>query len=302
MRAHEKSGRLPPWFKIRLNASDQFTLVRALIRTNELHTVCESAACPNRTECWNEGTATFMILGNVCSRGCRFCNVLKGRPEGLDTEEPGRVAEAVAALRLKYAVVTSVTRDDLVDGGAKVFAGTINAIRTKSPGCRVEVLIPDFQGSEVSLRIVLDADPDVLGHNVETVPSLYSRVRPQADYRRSLEVLTRAQKYGAITKSGIMLGLGESLDEVRRVMGDLCNIGCTILTLGQYLQPSRKYLPVEKYYHPDEFAELRNQALALGFLSVASGPLVRSSYHAERHGTDNVRKKTDPAETIPKSL
>jgi len=302
MRPREKSGRLPPWFKTRLNASDQFTLVRNLIRTNELHTVCQSAACPNRTECWNAGTATFMILGNVCSRGCRFCNVPKGRPKGLDTEEPWRVAETVAALRLKYAVVTSVTRDDLVDGGARVFAGTINAIRTKSPDCRVEVLIPDFQGSEVSLRTVLDADPDVLGHNLETVPSLYSRVRPQADYQRSLEVLTRAQKCGVITKSGLMLGLGESLDEVRRVMGDLYSIGCTILTLGQYLQPSRKYLPVEKYYHPDEFIELRNQALALGFLYVVAGPLVRSSYHAENHVTDNDQRETNPAETIPKSL
>ena len=284
MQAREKAGRLPSWFKTSLDASGQFTLVRSLIRTNKLHTVCQSAACPNRTECWNAGTATFMILGNVCSRGCRFCNVPKGRPEGLDAEEPDRVADAVAALRLRYAVVTSVTRDDLRDGGARVFAWTIDAIRAKSPSCRVEVLIPDFEGSELSLRKVLDADPDVLSHNIETVPSLYSRVRPQADYRRSLEVLTRAEKHGATTKSGLMLGLGESLDEVRRVMGDIYNTGCTTLTLGQYLQPSRKYLTVEKYYHPDEFAELRNQALALGFLYVVAGPLVRSSYHADREG------------------
>ena len=264
--------------------------------------MCQSAACPNRTECWNAGTATFMILGNVCSRGCRFCNVTKGIPEGLDAEEPDRVAKAVAALRLKYAVVTSVTRDDLEDGGARVFAATIDAIRTKSPGCRVEVLIPDFQGSESSLRTVLDANPDVFGHNMETVPSLYSRVRPQADYRRSLEVLSRAETFGAVTKSGLMLGLGESLDEVRRVMGDLHNIGCTILTLGQYLQPSRKYLPVEKYYHLDEFVELRNHALTMGFLNVVAGPLVRSSYHAERYGTDIVRSKIAPAAAVPKSL
>ena len=302
MQAREKPGRLPPWFKIRFNTSDQFTLVRSQIRINELNTVCQSAACPNRTECWNAGTATFMILGNVCSRACRFCNVTKGRPEGIDAEEPGRVAEAVAVLRLKYAVVTSVTRDDLEDGGAMVFAETIDAIRAKSQGCRVEVLIPDFQGSEPSLQTVLDADPDVLGHNMETVPSLYSRVRPQADYGRSLEVLSRAEKFGAVTKSGLMLGLGESLDEVRRVMADLHNIGCTILTLGQYLQPSRKYLPVEKYYHPDEFAELRNQALAIGFLNVVAGPLVRSSYYAERYGTVIVRKKIAPAAAVPKSL
>jgi lipoic acid synthetase len=283
MQARERTRRLPPWFKIRLTTSDQFTQVRSLVRANELHTVCQSAACPNQTECWNAGTATFMILGNVCTRGCRFCNVPKGRPEGLDTEEPGRVAEAVAALRLKYAVVTSVTRDDLEDGGAGVFAGTINAIRAKSPGCRVEVLIPDFQGSEASLRTVLDAEPDVLSHNIETVPSLYSRVRLQADYRRSLKVLTRAEKYGAITKSGLMLGLGESMDEVRRVMGDIRNVGCAILTLGQYLQPGKNHLPVEKYYHPDEFTLLRDEAMAMGFRYAVAGPLVRSSYHAGRY-------------------
>ncbi len=286
MQAREKPGRLPQWFKIRLTRSDQFTLVRSLIRTNNLHTVCQSAACPNQTECWNAGTATFMILGNRCTRGCRFCNVQKGRPKGLDAKEPGRVADAVATLRLKYAVVTSVTRDDLEDGGAKVFAQTIKAIRAKSPDCRVEVLIPDFQGSEVSLRTVLNAKPDVLSHNIETVPSLYSRVRPQADYRRSLNVLSRAQKYGAVTKSGLMLGLGEGLDEVRRVMGDLYSVKCTILTLGQYLQPSINHLPVEKYYHPDEFAELRYQALDLGFTHVAAGPLVRSSYQAEAYGRE----------------
>jgi lipoic acid synthetase len=204
-------------------------------------------------------------------------------------------------LRLKYAVVTSVTRDDLEDGGARVFAETICAIRAKSPDCRVEVLIPDFQGSEESLRTVLDAGPDVLSHNIETVPSLYPRVRPQADYRRSLEVLVRAEKFGAITKSGLMLGLGESIDEVHRVMGDLHDIGCTILTLGQYLRPSIKYLPVEKYYHPDDFAELRNQALALGFHYVVAGPLVRSSYHADRYGADNNRRKTNPSAAVPKS-
>lgn len=282
--AHERSKRLPPWFKVRLTTSDQFTQVNSLIRANRLHTVCRSAACPNQTECWNAGTATFMILGNVCTRGCRFCNVPKGRPEGLDTEEPARVAEAVTALKLKYAVITSVTRDDLVDGGAGLFAETVRAIRAKSPDCKVEVLIPDFQGVEASLLTVLDSNPDVLNHNIETVPSLYTKVRPHADYLRSLQVLARSAKYDAITKTGLMLGLGERLDEVRKVMGDLQSIGCSILTLGQYLQPSRKHLSVEKYYRPDEFTMLRDEAMSMGFHRVAAGPRVRSSYHAERYG------------------
>ena len=277
--------RLPPWFNIRISTDNRFAAVNNLIRDNKLHTVCKSAACPNQNECWNAGTATFMILGNVCTRGCRFCNVPKGRPEGLDLEEPGRVAYAVASLKLKYAVVTSVTRDDLEDGGAGIFADTIHAIREKSPGCRVEVLIPDFQGSDDSLRAVLDAKPDVLNHNIETVPSLYPLVRPQADYQRSLELLMRAKSYGAVTKTGLMLGLGEGIDEVRTVMDELRNIGCDILTIGQYLQPNKTALPVVKYYHPDEFEILRKEALVLGFRHVVSGPLVRSSYHAENYPT-----------------
>ena len=291
MQAHERSKRLPPWFKVRLTTSDQFTQVNSLIRANRLHTVCRSAACPNQTECWNAGTATFMILGNVCTRLCRFCNVPKGRPEGLDTEEPARVAEAVKALKLQYAVITSVTRDDLEDGGAGIFAATVRAIRAKSPDCQVEVLIPDFQGAEASLLTVLDSHPDVLNHNIETVPSLYTKVRPHADYLRSLEVLARSAKYGAITKTGLMLGLGESMDEVRKVMGDLQSVGCTILTLGQYLQPSRKHLSVEKYYRPDEFTMLSEEAISMGFQSVAAGPRVRSSYHAERYGKNYDRMK-----------
>ena len=261
--------------------------VRSLVLTNKLHTVCQSAACPNQTECWNEGTATFMVLGNVCTRGCRFCSVPKGVPQGLDRDEPNRVADAVVALKLKYAVVTSVTRDDLVDGGAEIFAQTIEAIRSKAPECRIEVLIPDFQGSEPSLRIVLDAKPDILNHNLETVPSLYSRVRPQADYRRSLGLLSRARACSAVTKTGLMLGLGEEREELLAVMRDLRDVGCSILTLGQYLQPGRTHLTVEKYYHPDEFAVLRDQALALGFRHVVAGPLVRSSYHAEKYGIMN---------------
>lgn len=259
--------------------------VRGLISTHKLHTVCQSAACPNQAECWNEGTATFMVLGNVCTRGCRFCNVPKGVPQGLDRDEPDRVAAAVAALKLKYAVVTSVTRDDLVDGGAEIFAQTIQAIRSTSPECRIEVLIPDFQGSEPSLGIVLDAKPDILNHNLETVPSLYSRVRPQAGYRRSLELLSRAKASGAVTKTGLMLGLGEEREEILAVMRDLREIGCAILTLGQYLKPGKTHLAVEKYYHPDEFSALRDQALDLGFHHVVAGPLVRSSYHAGKYGT-----------------
>ncbi len=283
MRADEvKEGKkgLPPWFRIQLSSSAQLTTVRRLIKHNKLHTVCQSAACPNRTECWSAGTATFLILGNVCTRACGFCSVPKGKPEGLDRDEPNRVADAVSALKLNYSVVTSVTRDDLIDGGASLFAETIRAIRSKSPQIRIEVLIPDFKGSETALRAVLAEKPDILNHNLETVPSLYARVRPQADYRRSLELLARSRTLGAVTKTGLMLGLGEGIEEVLSVMYDLRAAGCSILTLGQYLRPGKHHLPVEKYYHPDEFSDLKSHALHLGFGHVASGPLVRSSYHA----------------------
>ncbi len=284
MHSPAKSKRLPPWFKIRLTANERLSDVRSLIRDNNLHTVCRSAACPNQTECWNAGTATFMILGNVCTRGCRFCSVPQGIPEGLDRDEPHRVARAVSSLKLNYVVITSVTRDDLPDGGASMFAETIKAVRAMKPGCRVEVLIPDFQGSEASLKTVLDANPHVLNHNVETVPSLYPRVRTHAGYQRSLELLKRAHRYGAITKTGLMLGLGETIDEVFSVLHDLRKMECSILTLGQYLQPGKNHLPIEKYYHPDEFDMLRHKALSLGFRYVVAGPLVRSSYHAEKYG------------------
>jgi lipoic acid synthetase len=276
--------RLPPWFKIRLSVNDRSVEVRNLIRNSNLHTVCRSAACPNRSECWNSGTATFLILGNLCTRGCRFCNVPKGVPEGIDRDEPARVAAAVKSLGLKYAVITSVTRDDLPDGGASLFARTIELIREHVPGCRVEVLVPDFQGSEPSLRTILHAFPDVLNHNLETVPSQYPRVRPQADYRRSLELLDRARLSGTVTKSGLMLGLEETMDEIRAVLRDLRNVGCSILTIGQYLQPSADHLPVSKYYHPEEFAALREEAMGMGFEQVVAGPLVRSSYQAEKYG------------------
>ncbi len=279
-----RKTRLPSWFKIRLSVNERSAAVRNLVRSNKLHTVCRSAACPNQSECWSSGTAAFLILGNVCTRGCRFCNIPKGAPEGVDKDEPGRVASAVKSLRLKYAVITSVTRDDLPDGGASLFARTIELIRENVPGCRVEVLIPDFQGSQSSLNVVLDANPDILNHNLETVPTQYSRVRPQADYLRSLELLDRARLSGAITKSGLMLGLDETVDEIWAVLRDLRNVGCSILTVGQYLQPGENHLPVSKYYHPDEFASLRENAIKMGFKQVVSGPLVRSSYHAEKYG------------------
>ena len=281
---HANNKRLPPWFRIRLTTNENLADVRSLVKKKRLHTVCQSAACPNQTECWSARTATFMLLGTVCTRGCAFCNVPKGTPSGLDRDEPNRVAEAVEALRLRYAVITSVTRDDLSDGGASVFADTIKAIRLRAPGCRIEVLVPDFQGSSTSLQAVLDAKPDVLNHNVETVPSLYPTVRPQADYRRSLDLLAHAGKSGSITKTGLMLGLGEGNNEVLKVLHELRAIGCSILTLGQYLQPKKNNLKVEKFYHPNEFDSLREQALQLGFRHVVAGPLVRSSYHADKYG------------------
>ena len=284
MHSQLKSKSLPPWFKIRLTTSGRSLSVRSTIRNNKLHTVCQSAACPNQAECWSSGTATFMILGNICTRRCHFCKIQKGTPEKLDLDEPNRVAHAVATLQLNYAVITSVTRDDLDDGGASLFAATIRAIRRESPACRVEVLIPDLQGSDSSLRTVLYASPDVLNHNIETVPALYATVRPQADYTRSLALLASAHREGTLTKSGLMLGLGEGIDEVRMVMHDLRKAGCSILTLGQYLQPGRNHLPVKKYYRPDEFTSLRDEALAMGFLHVAAGPHIRSSYHAAQYG------------------
>ncbi len=278
-----KLNRLPPWFKIGIATSDRLLSVRSLIKNNKLHTVCQSAACPNQNECWNSGTATFLILGNICSRNCVFCNIPKGTPERLDPDEPDRVAHAVAVLNLNYAVITSVTRDDLDDGGALMFADTMRAIRRRTPGCRIEVLIPDFQGSGSALRMVLDEKPDVLNHNIETVPSLYPRIRPRADYRRSLELLSRAHDFGALTKTGFMLGLGEEIDEVHSLMKDLRRAGCEMLTIGQYLRPSKTHLPVVKYYRPDEFDAIHAEAFTLGFRQVVAGPLVRSSYHAEQY-------------------
>jgi lipoic acid synthetase len=272
----------PKWLRAPAPVGANYRELKELIARLRLHTVCESAACPNVGECWNHRTATFMILGNVCTRRCGFCAVEKGAPLEVDYEEPQRVAEAVAAMGLQFAVITSVNRDDRKDGGAELFALTIRAIRERIPGCGVEVLIPDFQGTRAAVETVMEAAPDVLNHNTETVPRLYRQVRLGARYERSLDVLAYAKQVAprCPTKSGLMLGLGETLDEVLQVMADLRAHGVNILTLGQYLRPSPKHLPIVRYVAPEEFAELRVAGERMGFTHVESGPLVRSSYHA----------------------
>lgn len=272
----------PEWLRVTAPSGDNYQELKQLVREQRLHTVCESARCPNIGECWQSRTATFMILGNVCTRGCAFCAITSGQPTEYDLDEPRRVAEAVAALRLRYAVVTSVTRDDLDDGGAFIFAETIRLIRVLLPACRVEVLIPDLQGDAAALATVVAAQPDVLNHNIETVQRLYSLVRPQADYHRSLALLAHAKEIdpATTTKSGIMLGLGETDAEVDGALRDLRAAGCDIVTIGQYLRPSTNHLPVQKYYTPDEFARCTAFGQSLGFQHVESAPLVRSSYHA----------------------
>jgi lipoic acid synthetase len=279
----------PPWLKVRLNTTGEYEEVRGMMRRLSLVTVCEEARCPNIHECWaRERTATFMLMGDICTRTCGFCAVGKGRPGSLDPEEPERVAQAAAELSLSHAVVTSVNRDDLENGGAAHFAATIRAIRRRLPGCTVEVLIPDFCGNRNALATVLDEEPDVLNHNTETVPRLYHRVRPQARYAQSLELLARANarrcERGSTmkTKSGLIVGLGETTQEILATLRDLRGAGCDIATVGQYLQPHEHRLPVEKYYTPEEFDFFRRESEAMGFLHVESGPLVRSSYHARR--------------------
>src|SRR6204780_1487101 len=275
----------PSWLRTKAPVGDNFHNLKKLARGLGLHTVCESAQCPNIGEGWNHKTATFMLLGDICTRGCGFCAVPKGRPEPIDLDEPRRVAEAVATLGLKHAVVTSVNRDDDNIGSARIFAETIREIRELTPDCRVEVLIPDFQGLEESLRIVLGARPDVLNHNTETVPRLYRAVRSGARYERTLTLLENAKKFapGMVTKSGVMVGLGESSDELVDVFRDLGGRGVDILTVGQYLRPSKDHLPIARFYEPQEFIYLRDEALRFGFRHVESGPLVRSSYHAHEH-------------------
>jgi lipoyl synthase len=275
----------PQWLRAPAPGGENYANLKTLVSDLKLHTVCESAACPNIGDCWNRRTATFMILGNVCTRRCGFCAVQKGAPLAVDMDEPRRVAEAVAALQLKFAVITSVNRDDRKDGGAELFAMTIEAIRERVPGCGIEVLVPDFQGSHAAMRIVMDARPDVLNHNTETVPRLYRQVRLGARYERSLEMLAYAKSLNEAipVKSGLMLGLGETNAEVLEVMRDLRQHRVDILTLGQYLSPSPKHLPILRYVPVEEFAELRRAGYEMGFAHVESGPLVRSSYHAADH-------------------
>jgi lipoyl synthase len=272
----------PEWLKVRAPGSENYLRLRGIMRDLKLNTVCEDAHCPNIGECWHHGTATFMILGDICTRACSYCAVAHGKPTELDLDEPRRVAEAVAAMGLKYAVVTSVDRDDQADGGAGIFAETIREIRLRMPATRVEVLIPDFKGEEAPLRTVLDAGPDVLNHNTETVPRLYRMARSGGKYARTLELLNRSRTYAPHipTKTGLMVGLGEEYDEVVQVFRDLRGVGVSILTIGQYLRPSPAHAPMTRYYHPDEFRALKRDALALGFVHVEAGPLVRSSYHA----------------------
>jgi len=275
----------PAWLRIKAPGGQNYEELKGLVRHHHLHTVCQSARCPNIGECWEQRTATFMLLGNVCTRSCGFCAVLTGRPTTVDLMEPYNVAQAVGRLGLKYAVITSVNRDDLKDGGAFIFAKTIRQVRLFNPDCQVEVLIPDFKGNWDALQLVLNERPDVLNHNMETVSRLYRRVRPQAKYDRSLELLRRSKESGLITKSGLMVGVGETENELIETMRDLVSVGCDILTIGQYLRPSLNHLPVERYYHPDEFKELKQIGEALGFKHVESGPLVRSSYHAREQKT-----------------
>jgi lipoic acid synthetase len=275
--------RRPPWIRVTAPQGETYENVRELMRSKSLHTVCEEAGCPNIGECWGRGTATFLMMGDTCTRSCGFCDIKTGRPNPLDWAEPNRVAQSVRAMNLRHVVITSVNRDDRPDGGAPIFAMVIRRIRQLQPGCSIEVLIPDFKGSETALKIVMDAQPEILNHNVETVPRLFKQVQPQDKYEWALATLENAKKMDSLvlTKSGIMLGLGETFDEVVEVMQALVNVGVDILTLGQYLQPSKKHLPIARYYTPQEFAELRRIGLEMGFKWVESGPLVRSSYHAE---------------------
>ena len=277
-------ARKPEWLKIRAGGGPRFASVKQAVEERGLHTVCQEARCPNMGECWGHGTATFMILGDICTRGCRYCAVDKGMPTELDLDEPAKLADAVVEMGLSYVVITSVDRDDLADGGASIFAGTIRAIRERAPGTSVEVLVPDFRGNPEALRALLDARPDVLNHNVETVPRLYRRARGGGVYATTLELLARARSWapGMVTKTGMMLGLGEETAEVLAVMRDLVDRDVDILTIGQYLRPTDWHLPVDRFVHPDEFAELARLGEAMGFAHVEAGPLVRSSYRADR--------------------
>ena len=275
--------RLPPWFKVRFPGGENYRRIVGVMRERRLHTICEEARCPNIGECWENGAATFLILGDICTRACAYCAVTSGKPLALDPMEPLRVASAVEAMGLRHAVVTSVNRDDLDDGGASVYVETIRRIRERAPGCRVEVLIPDYQGD--ALRAVVDERPDILNHNIESVERLFPRVRPKGDYRRSIELLAQVREWAPdmTTKSGVIAGMGESMDEIIQTMADLREADVDVLTIGQYLRPTDKHIKIDRFYRPEEFDELKAVGLAMGFGHVESGPLVRSSYHAHEH-------------------
>ena len=273
----------PKWLRVKLPIGENYRKVRSLVDEHKLHTICESGSCPNMGECWGEGTATFMILGNICTRSCGFCAVKTGKPEEVDDYEPGKVANSVKIMKVKHAVITSVDRDDLKDGGSEIWAQTVRAIRKQSPGTTLETLIPDFAGKWENLQVIIDVAPEIVSHNLETVRRLTKQVRIQAKYDRSLELLFRLKKGGMHTKSGLMLGLGESEQEILETMQDLRNVGVEVLTLGQYLQPTLKHLPVVEFINPEKFEYYKIKGLEMGFRYVESGPLVRSSYHAEKH-------------------
>lgn len=280
--AISSSKHLPPWFKVQVRTGPDYLDIKQTMDRLKLHTICEEARCPNRWECWNARTATFLILGDICTRRCHYCSVETGRPPAVDHEEPRRVAEAIQALGLRHAVITSVNRDELEDGGAAIFAETIRQTRQLSPHCTIEVLIPDFEGNETAIAMVCTEKPEILNHNIETVRRLFPAIRPQGKYQRSIELLGKAKQWGMRTKSGLILGMGETMAESREVMRDLRAVGCDIMTIGQYLQPTRAHLPVARFYDPSEFVMLKEEGMALGFTHVESGPLVRSSYHAEQ--------------------
>ncbi len=277
--------RLPAWFKVTAKTGPDYLDIKRTMERLQLHTICEEARCPNRWECWNARTATFLILGDICTRRCHYCSVETGRPLAVDVNEPHRVAEAVRALELRHAVITSVNRDELPDGGAGVFAETIRQTRQRNLTCTIEVLIPDFEGNAQALAMVCAERPEILNHNIETVRRLFPSIRPQGKYQRSIDLLARAKQHGLKTKSGLILGMGETLDEAREVMRDLRAVDCDIITIGQYLQPTRDHLPVARFYDPSEFSLLKEEGFAMGFAHVESGPLVRSSYHAEQQAS-----------------
>ena len=282
-KSNKDLGKRPDWLKVRLPIGENFSDVKNLMRRQKLNTVCEEAKCPNISECWNHRTATFMILGDTCTRSCGFCNIKVGIPNELDIEEPKRVVESVVELNLRHVVITSVNRDELKDGGSTIFKECVRLIREQKPDCTVEILIPDFKGDEEAFKIIMQNPPDILNHNMETVPRLYHAVRPQAKYERSLELIKWFKSKGLKTKSGIMVGIGEKPEEVLELMKDLVAHGCDILTIGQYLQPTKMHLPVDRFVTPDEFKMYKEEGLKIGFKIVESSPLVRSSYHADRH-------------------